>query len=392
LGLSVDQALAIYNKYIMPTETGKYFANLNFVFEDLPIFDINILDGNDNVKWTKKIAIGSDKIAYITKNFLENGPKGTFTLPVKTNNAKDTWEFTNTWIINNDSDNPVDCSNTNPVGWPILNIQDCNSHITLTPVFTRTTTKHIISFVNPFDDNFIINIEAEYGTLMQNILPKEIPYKNDSLLDFNQTYGFVGYNTSEGATAGIEFTSNDKVTGPQTYYAIFNEVSVYDNIHLEYFTYTDSHYTDPVDDHFDIEEGYAIKPISGLKGKITIPAEYNDLPICQIAANAFLGNSDITHIFFAKNNKVRILDEYAFAQCSALKYFEFTDALRIIDNHVFYNGAPLAPLDNCYNFGKNLYSLGTFAFNQSLYFTKPVTIILPHTLERLGSYALSNFK
>jgi hypothetical protein len=86
-----------------------------------------------------------------------------------------------------------------------------------------------------------------------------------------------------------------------------------------------------------------------------------------------------------------VLDEYAFAECPALKYFEFTNALRIIDNHVFYKGAPILPQDNCYNFGTNLYSLGTFAFNQSLYFTAPVTIVLPHTLERLGSYALSNF-
>ena len=43
--------------------------------------------------------------------------------------------------------------------------------------------------------------------------------------------------------------------------------------------------------------------------------------------------------------------------------FEFTNALRIIDNHVFYNGAPILPQNNCYNFGENLYSLGTFAFN-----------------------------
>lgn len=391
LGLTTAQAMALYAKYCKATA----FPNINFIFEGLDIYDVVILNGNGTTLWSKKIVGNTDGTVDITKDFLSDTTFGIFTLPTKSETIQYTYQFTNQWFVNSEIEsNKKDCSDVTPKGWPIIEdiVPDSNGTITLIPSFARDLRQYEISFINPYDQHFTHSVTVDYGTKINTILPTEIPFRDDSGLDYNLTYSHVGYNIQENANYGIEFVDSDIVTGPKTYYAIFKEISVYENIHEDYFTYMKSSYTDPVDTAFNIAEGYSISPKAGLKGKITIPAEYNHLPICQVAANAFLKNANITHIFFAKNNKVRILDEYAFAECPALKYFEFTGALRIIDNHVFYKGAPLAPLDHCYNFGKNLYSLGTFAFNQSLYFTEPVTIILPHTLERLGSYALSNFK
>jgi hypothetical protein len=65
--------MSIYNKYI----NEDVFPNLNFIFEGLNIFDVNILDGNGNVYWTKKIKYQD----FITKEFLSSGPKGAFEAP-----------------------------------------------------------------------------------------------------------------------------------------------------------------------------------------------------------------------------------------------------------------------------------------------------------------------
>jgi hypothetical protein len=63
--------MALYNKYI------KLFPNINFTFTGLNIYNVNILDGNGNVYWTKKIKEQDS----ITKDFLSDGPKGSFSIP-----------------------------------------------------------------------------------------------------------------------------------------------------------------------------------------------------------------------------------------------------------------------------------------------------------------------
>jgi hypothetical protein len=106
--------------------------------------------------------------------------------------------------------------------------------------------------MNPYDSSFSYNITANYGTRINTIVPEEIPFRDDRDLEDNLTYSHMGYNIQENASEGIEFGDNDIVTGPKVYYAIFKEISVYENLHEDYFTYTDSYYIDPVDSSFNI--------------------------------------------------------------------------------------------------------------------------------------------
>ncbi|WP_291627954.1 hypothetical protein [Clostridium sp.] len=62
--------------------------------------------------------------------------------------------------------------------------------------------------------------------------------------------------------------------------------------------------------------GYCITPKLSLKGKITLPAIYNGLPVIKVASN-FASESSvipqgITHIFCEKGSKIREIKTGAF--------------------------------------------------------------------------------
>jgi hypothetical protein len=133
LGLTVETALNIYNKYAIEdiNNPGKFFPNINFVFEGLDIFNVNILDGNGNVYWTRKIA----KNAFITEEFLSSGPKGAFTIPTRSDTIDYTHEFIGRW---NTSYGDVDLQGSqdeNTLYWPIFEDKPIVADITLTPIF-----------------------------------------------------------------------------------------------------------------------------------------------------------------------------------------------------------------------------------------------------------------
>ena len=140
-----------------------------------------------------------------------------------------------------------------------------------------------------------------------------------------------------------------------TYYAIFKEASVYDNIHEEYFTYTKEAYNEydqENDPSFYVEDGYVatLKSDLNLRGKITIPATHIDpdtgvaKPVWAVQGFNPYGddqaNTSITHVFVGRekaddetSTNLRVVKGGTFRSCTALKYFDFpSTSLRQIED------------------------------------------------------------
>jgi hypothetical protein len=120
------------------------------------------------------------------------------------------------------------------------------------------------------------SLRLPYGTV--GITPPDIiPYKNDSDLPLHSTFGFVGYtdnpNSNKPANLNTAMVREDV-----TYYPIFEEKSVYDNIHPEYF------------DARNYGGGYQLILNKAVQGKITIPATFTkdkvELPVVSLS-NSF---------------------------------------------------------------------------------------------------------
>ena len=157
--------------------------------------------------------------------------------------------------------------------------------------------------------------------------------------------------------------STEKVTGPRSYYPVFVPMSVYDNVHEEYYEL--------------IEGQLAIKSDVVLSGKITLPTSINGMPVLAVAPSGFengAGNKDtskITHIFWAKENrKVTNIYDNAFMYCRNMEYFEMPETVTEIGSYAFSTCEKLFSGDygkkdsNNYaveDFFKNIQSIGQFA-------------------------------
>jgi hypothetical protein len=229
-----------------------------------------------------------------------------------------------------------------------------------------------------------------------------------------ETYGFIGYALSKSSSSGIDL-SRYSVTTDMTLYAIFKAMSVYENIHEDYFTYawdTYNEYDDENDASFYVMDGYVatLKSDLNLKGKITIPATHTDpdtgvtKPVWGVGGFNPYGDSQantvITHVFVGRekldddtSTNLRVVKGGTFRNCTALEYFDFPPtSLRQIEDQAFRR-TPLKPnyTSTSYYFGDNLYKIGTQAFNQSLDFNGKtnVDLIFSNALTILGSGAFS---
>jgi hypothetical protein len=156
----------------------------------LAIYDVNILDGNGNLHWTKKIAGGSK----ITKEFLSSGPRGAFKIPTMSDTGSHTYEFMNEWYINSDNGQLKPGSSVEATkGWPIFEDLIIDADVTLIPRFDSALRKYKITFTGGTGD-FYYSDDYDYGTLLKDIVPSKIPYKDDSELNVDRTYTFVGYS------------------------------------------------------------------------------------------------------------------------------------------------------------------------------------------------------
>lgn len=211
-----------------------------------------------------------------------------------------------------------------------------------------------------------------------------IPWMDDSELDLEKTYQFLGYNRSAQATKPMVL-SDYLITEDTNFYAIFNSepISVYDNIHPEYFGVSTQtvdvgdrswRETDNSNSQYNISKGVSLALQKRVKGKLTVPAYFEvngeKLPVISIDATfsspgslssdpaKYTGTAkldgigqvivpiccgqDLTHVFFEKidddgNSNIRVLQPYAFSNSYQLKYVEFPKGLRYIGTQCFFN-------------------------------------------------------
>ena len=200
--------------------------------------------------------------------------------------------------------------------------------------------------------------------------PSVAPWKDDSNLDSDANYGpsytyrILGYSRNANATTPMDL-STFPITEDIELYTVWDStpVSVYDNIHPEYFTEVRTmSYSEPGSGvtRYDINDGVVIGLKTAVKGKITIPAVFNGKPVVGIDPSFGASTSassydsvinitptwkgkrygaNITHIFFqkAENNmtNVRQIDPLTFYNTLNLKYFEFAEGIRIIGKNAF---------------------------------------------------------
>ena len=406
LDLNINQAMALYDKYI------NYFPNINFVFEDLNIYDVNILDGNGNIYWTKKIKEQGN----ITKDFLSSGPKGAFETPIMLPTIQYEYTFNNKWHILDSNGNEIreiDGSiNEDTFGWPISSNYAVGGNIYLKPDFTAKLQQYEITITNNYDSSFKFNGTFDYGTKLKDAIAQleqgRVPYKDDKTLDFNKTYRFIGYNTDANMTTALNFSDDYIVSGTKEYFAIFKEISVYENAYPDYYTYsTVTGYNDiGLNTTFNIDKGVYITGLTRqLKGKVTIPAKVkisnSEYPIIGFRSNntinqsgVFKGNNEITHIFFEKDNNIRDLGNYTFDNARALQYIDFPENLRTIGIAAL-RLTSLKPdpaiTEASFKLNKNLYHIGDSAFNQSFSgYRSAIVIYIPSSVERMDKMSISN--
>ena len=255
-------------------------------------------------------------------------------------------------------------------------------------VFYAVYDKHPYKITyNNYDKSLIEEVYVPYLDPVKE--PKKTPYKDDSKLDFDKRYKFVGWTTDPLST---EITNQNQIKDvvvdvttykaikDYTFYACFMQESVYaSTLDEKYFstalmTYVDRFeavYNSEVDGGVQVNFNPEFKP----SGKITIPAyvTHDGLrkPVLAIGNSGMSfggGGEDVTHIFFENGTQVRLFDESAFSQNPKLVYVEMPPTLRSIRQAAFSS----VPMLTNNSFGGVIAEIGQAAFNQS--YSSPVGI------------------
>jgi len=178
--------------------------------------------------------------------------------------------------------------------------------------------------------------------------PAEVPYHDDTNIippanapegqesSLYWTYQLLGWNRAQNATEAMNL-SEFNIISDTNFYSVWNKdpVSVYDNVHPEWFTVTNS-YT------YGSETGYEIQLAKEVQGKLTIPAFINNVPVLALrSSNTGLNDIDlydnclknVTHVFIQRASanstavNLRVVRDSTFASkygsIEKLKYFDF---------------------------------------------------------------------
>lgn len=369
------------SQYYIETLVANY-PNLEIKFEgdNIKLYNVVIYDGNNKPVWTRKTVAGTE----INKNgFLRYGPQGEFNLDLIRQASTAEWQysFDNKWIVK-----VAGQADKEYVG----NLQDYNTPISdntyFYPQFDRKKRSYEVTVLmkDLFGKEPITLKETasyEYGTLLKDIVPTEIPYIIDNSLGLRDGYNFKGYGLSENTSAVI--SDNSKVGNHITLWAVFEKVTdMRKVIHEDWFTFSakdNSNKTCIASPKADLKLG----------GKITIPSQTSDgYTVIGIAKfNEYA--PEITHVFLPSNNYLQNIENSCFSNAK-IQYFDFPQAkqLTTINQFAFQSCSQLI---NC-NFGEltKLTTIGRNAFNQAYNQDLNLTLVLPPQIQNIGTHAFSN--
>lgn len=363
----------IYDKYCIE----KQLSKLDIEFNPSKLYTVEIYNGNNNVVWSKKI-IGNSQNHTINKAFLESDPNDKFVLSKidKAASLEHIYTFTKTWMMYNldDPNAPVQILNRESDdydGWPIYDSQvTCNTR--LVPIFTEEPREYYITFYDA-NGNYSYDRAYVYGTYINEIMAIEpVPYKDDRELDREKTYSFIGYTLTPNSKVPV--SADYKVQNNQSFYPLFDEISVYDNVHPEYFAIETAYeYQDRTDNKYNLY-GVRLTLIKPIVGKLTIPSYYEyrgeNLPVISIndsfralddPSNEFLtyrpNGYQLTDVFFREDSMIREFGNNAFrgdnTVGTGIHRIDFPKSLRVIGESCFSKtplrvnkiGAPSGVLD-----------------------------------------------
>lgn len=410
----------IYEKYA----NAEAFPNLDIKFlnkeNESKLITVEIQDGNGNIVWKRKAMSGS----IINQNFLANGPQGPFDITsiVKSSTPAKDYSFKNEWILKTQNSEIVINSE-----YPYYDTKIATD-VLLIPQFNDTDRYYTLKF---YDANLELFETKSYvfNTPWANAQPKTIPYKEpEANFGLKEAYNFVGYTLIKDGSAIVPNTYT--ISNDQSFYAKFEKVDDISTIvHPEWFDFKEIVWDDdaeyqselystyfenladrvPTDENGripgKINKAYKIHIKEGLKlkGKITIPIEYDGAPVTTLG-QCFNGisqtdyqsgqrvESGITHVFMqtVKNKKPQLytIGANAFGYNPSLQYFDFT-SVRIIKAGAFR----ACPLDvELFVLGQQTYSVETNAFNQAFSnIHTPITFELPSELRYVDMYSFAHF-
>ena len=221
-------------------------------------------------------------------------------------------------------------------------------------VFNRESYKISYKDTNndgtPGENLFNETLEVLYGDILPQ--PLEIPYREyqeNNSLPLDERLAFIGWTDIEsqsGIADNLEIANSLVIdltkliaTQDKTFYPVYIKENVYERpSDNKYFSFTDN--KDGTTCTISDSGNYI------LKGKITIPAEYNGKPVTAIGL--FPNMYQATHVFFMPTDKLTTIKEGAFkpptgadATAFKIKGIYLPDSITSIEKSAFENLAGL---------------------------------------------------
>lgn len=273
--------------------------------------------------------------------------------------------------------------------WEKVNFEELavDNVVTLYAVFELH--KYKASFYN-YDGSLLGTTETPYSRINPVNIVNILPSKPADGLDLTSVWGFAGWALKTAPSRILDMNAVHPIMDYE-FIAVYETKSVYNNVidsaYLSFIDYTDGYYVGAAND-------------VQLSGKITLPSTYNGKDITGISLNGFARQTNITHIFFANgsNNKVSVISENAFNECTNLIYYEMGNgAEKVYLNNNCFRYTQILPnlsLDEQQSFfskvvriQQNVFSVNFNTGNFSLQ-----TLKLSDTIETLDSGAFTNHK
>jgi hypothetical protein len=189
----------MYNKYAKKDVYPD--VNINFEGQSAKLYTVRILDGNGEKLWERKIELGSN----VNNDFLSDGPQGAFTIEsiFKSSTPQYNYTFTKRWKKYRSLDMTGE-SEILDSEMPYL--ENIDSDVVLMPEFKEELRQYTVKFFsNIVNDSLDITNPTvtkvyPFGTMLKDIAPKEIPYKeNPSSFSLYEAYDFKGYSLINGS-------------------------------------------------------------------------------------------------------------------------------------------------------------------------------------------------
>jgi len=115
---------------------------------------------------------------------------------------------------------------------------------------------------------------------------------------------------------------------------------------------------------------------------ITIPATIDDIPVVEIASNAFKNQVNLFTVSFDRGSQVKKIGNNAFENCRSLNDIKLPNSINFVGDDAFSNCIKLTNI----TLSKNLVDLGAYAFAAC---TSLESITLPSTLSTINEFTFT---